>query len=339
MSSPAILAALLLQLSPVVTGQATWDAHLEMHAPETTARFNAVCLDGSPAGYYFRPASTAAASTKWKFHFCGGGWCTSEEDCYNRGYSGVPHPQMGSSTAWPPRLSDLLSPPGAAFYGLMSFNASNVNPFGEWNFVWLAYCDGTSQLSDRDAPFSYNNSQVHLRGRAILDAHLYELERVHGFLSTATEVRWRQATSSQWMLFSSRIPGYAPFCLRFSNTHARLAPLTPPLCPQVVVSGTSAGGLSTYMHSSFIRSQLRVTGARLVAVPDAGYWWDTLDYSGTTHPWLDLINASIPASLWNATLRGGAGRCLEDPPGGVAAKCYSQPYAYGYLDVCVFGGG
>lgn len=173
---------------PLSAGQAAWDARLEMHAPETTARFNAVCLDGSPAGYYFRPASNPAAATKWKFHFCGGGWCTSEETCYSRGFGGSPHPQMGSSQSWPPWLSTLLLPPGAAFYGLMSQNESSVNPFGDWNFVWLAYCDGSSQLSDRDAPFEFNGSLVHLRGRAILDAHLYELERVHGFLSTATEV-------------------------------------------------------------------------------------------------------------------------------------------------------
>ena len=26
------------------------------------------------------------------------------------------------------------------------------NPFGDWNFVWLAYCDGSSQTSDREQP-------------------------------------------------------------------------------------------------------------------------------------------------------------------------------------------
>jgi hypothetical protein len=247
-----LLLLIYLAIGPMaVTAQAAWDARLEMHAPETTARFNAVCLDGSPAGYYVRPASTSAAATKWKFHFCGGGWCTSEEDCYNRGYGGSPRPQMGSSTSWPPWLSSLLDPPGAAFYGLMSFNDSAVNPFGEWNFVWLAYCDGSSQLSDRDAPFSFNGSLVHLRGRAILDAHLYELERVHGFLSTATE-----ASEGLQYMTCTLDPG-------------RLG-LTADAHVQVVISGTSAGGLSTYLQSSYINTQLRAPGARLVAVPDAG---------------------------------------------------------------------
>ena len=58
-----------------------------------------------------------------------------------------------------------------------------------------------------------------MRGRALLDAHLHDLEADYGFLTTATEV---------------------------------------------VVSGTSAGGMSTYMHSSYIASQLKAPGARLV---------------------------------------------------------------------------
>jgi hypothetical protein len=38
----------------------------------------------------------------------------------------------------------------AGFYGLMSANTTDINPFGDWNFVWVAYCDGSSQTSDRD---------------------------------------------------------------------------------------------------------------------------------------------------------------------------------------------
>jgi hypothetical protein len=97
------------------------------------------------------------------------------------------------------------------------------NPFGDWNFVWLAYCacptclpvlppppctrrlsdclpparltrshiacivavpsicnttgDGTSQTSDRTEPLLVGDKPVYMRGRAILDAHLYELEK------------------------------------------------------------------------------------------------------------------------------------------------------------------
>jgi hypothetical protein len=42
------------------------------------------------------------------------------------------------------------------------------------------------------------------------------------------------------------------------------------------------GGMSTFMQSSFIKTQLTAPDAKLVAVPDAGFWWDTLQYGSTT---------------------------------------------------------
>ena len=106
------------------------------------------------------------------------------------------------------------------------------------------------------------------------------------------------------------------------------------------MSGTSAGGMSAYLHSSFVKAQLysRNPGARLVAVPDAGFWWDTPQYGYPSDPslWLQRMTAWIAPGVWNATLRGGLAACLEAPPGGVLAKCYTQPYAYAYLDVPTF---
>lgn len=268
-----------------------WDATLSLHAPATIAKFNARCLDGSPGGYYFRPAANPSAATKWKFHFMGGGWCQSAENCLERSKS-----LLGSSTYWTPSLSALWGN-NAGFYGLMAANnASNeYNPFGDWNFVWLAYCDGSSQTSNRDDPVMVNGTPLYMRGRALLDAHLYELESKYKFLSTATEV---------------------------------------------IISGTSAGGMSTYMHSSFIKSSLKVPNARLVAVPDAGWWWDHTAYGSSDHPWLDGILKAYTPDLWNATLRGCMSKCLSEAAQNgtalAAAMCYTQPNAYQYLDVPVF---
>ena len=181
-------------------------------------------------------------------------------------------------------LSQLWPPEGAGFYGLMGQNATSVNPFGDFNFVWFAYCDGSSQMSDNSEPVVYNGTALHMRGRALLDAHLAELEAQHAFLSTATEV---------------------------------------------IVSGTSAGGQSTYMHASFIKSQLRAPGARLVAVPDAGWWWSTRSYkSADAHPFLDMVTRAMP--MWNGTLRGGSEHCLAAPPFGNRNLCFVQPYNYAY---------
>lgn len=245
--------------------------------------------EGSRGGYYFRPASSASAKTKWKFHFMGGGWCNDEASCVSRSKM-----LLGSSKPWTQQLSKLWAPEFAGFYGLMDANATN--PFGDWNFVWPAYCDGTSQTSDRTEPLIVGDAEgetiLYFRGRALLDAHLHDLELEHQFLSTATEV---------------------------------------------IISGTSAGGMSTYVQSSYIRSQLKQTNARIVAVPDAGWWWDHTAYNNDSkRPWLDSMTKSIGPELWNATLRGASARCLADPPHGDSAYCYTQPYAYSYLDVPTF---
>ena len=55
---------------------------------------NAVCLDGSPGTYYFRPGSGSGA-TKWYIHHQGGGWCESLDDCLDRS-----HGSLGSSKGY-----------------------------------------------------------------------------------------------------------------------------------------------------------------------------------------------------------------------------------------------
>ena len=255
-----------------------WDATLVLHSNATRDLFSARCLDGTNGGFYYRPASSPSAATKWKIHFMGGGWCASPTECYARSNS-----LLGSSSFWTPQLSKLWPSEYAGFYGLMGANETSVNPFGDWNFLWMGYCDGSSQMSDADVPVVVKGKPLYMRGRALLDAHLYELERLYQFTSTATEV---------------------------------------------IVSGTSAGGQSVYMHSSFIKSQLKAPGVRLVALPDAGFWWSTPSYDGKRHPFLDMVTEAMP--MWNGTLRGASGKCLDSPPFGNRILCFLQPYNYAF---------
>lgn len=177
-----------------------------------------------------------------------------------------------------------------AFYGLMDANTSN--PFGDWNFVWLPYCDGSSQTSARETSVEYNGTQVWFRGAAIIDAMLFDLEQQHGFLSTAEEV---------------------------------------------IVSGTSAGGMGTFLHAGYFKSQLANASARVVAVPDAGFWLDHAYYHrpGQPSPWYETLQTATSPQLWNSSLRGGAGRCASDlGPKGLATRCLFPQYLYrgGYMD-------
>lgn len=277
-----------LLLALIRAQQAPWDASLVLHSNETRDKFNSRCLDGTNPGFYFRPASSPSAATKWRLHFQGGGWCFNAEDCLTRS-SGW----GGTSKVWPPLLSEMWGAGGAGFSGILSLNTTDINPFGDFALAWFSYCDGSSQTSNRDQPLLVNNTPLFFRGRAILDAHLYELERKYQFLSEATEV---------------------------------------------IVSGTSAGGMSALLHTSFLRTQLRQPGARVVAVPDAGWWWDTPSLvDPTQRPFWASLTGAIGPGLWNATLRGPSGvACLGSPPQGDPALCYLQPWAYAFNDVPTF---
>ena len=274
-----------LLLATLAHAQAPWDAALFLHSPSTVALFNARCLDGSPGGFYFRPSPNPAAASRWRLHFQGGGWCFGAQDCLTRSVG-----WGGTSTVWPPLLSLMWGPGGAGFSGLLSLNSTDVNPFGDYNLAWFSYCDGSSYTSNREAPLLVNGTQLHFRGRALLDGHLHELERQHQFLSGATEV---------------------------------------------IVSGTSAGGMAALLHTSYLRTQLLQPSARVVAVPDAGWWWDHAAYADPTQrPFWASLTAATGPGLWNATLRGPSGlACLGAPPSGDPALCYLQPWAYAYNDV------
>lgn len=277
------LKTLTLGLAALVrhaASQGSWDAALYMLPEATWTKFQARCLDGSPAGYYFRNASTVSGGTKLKIHIQGGGWCQSMEDCYARSLT-----KSGSTKTWAP----WLSLQGDAFYGLMDGNSTSVNPFGDWNFLWVPYCDGSSETSNREGPVPYNGTNLYFRGAAIVDAVFFEMERLHGLLTSATEV---------------------------------------------IVSGTSAGGMATFLSAGYIKSLLKNPSARVVAVPDAGFWLDHSFYNhpGQPSPWYEALTVAMGPQLWNSSLRGSAAACLQDyGPKGEGAKCFFPQHLYPYL--------
>jgi serralysin len=73
---------------------------------------------------------------------------------------------------------------------------------------------------------------------------------------------------------------------------------------EVLVSGTSAGGLSAHLHAPLFAARAR--RARVRAAPDAGFWWDTPAYGAPARrPWA----ASTPPSRRpRCSSRGACGR-------------------------------
>jgi len=175
----------------------------------------AVCLDGTPGGYYYRASPILSPdANKWYIHHQGGGWCESMSDCYARSLT-----PLGSSSSYPATMSlngDYFSPD------------PSVNPMmWDWNMVYIQYCDGASFSGSNSTVTNYQGDNLYFRGAHILNAVIVDLLTNRG-LNMATDV---------------------------------------------VISGCSAGGLSTFLHVDEWRAAIPVT-ARVVGMPDSGFFLD-----------------------------------------------------------------
>ena len=98
-----------------------------LYAALSSVAQGAVCLDGSPPGYYIRPGS-GEAQAKWIVYLEGGGYCQDLSDCYQRSKT-----DLGSSKNWHSSVQ---------LTGFLS-DSETVNPdFYNWNIVLVMYCDG-----------------------------------------------------------------------------------------------------------------------------------------------------------------------------------------------------
>lgn len=141
-----------------------------------SADSGALCLDGSPGGYYSRPGSDAST---FIIELEGGGWCVSLEDCYGRSKTAI-----GSSKSWPASGSPGMD---GGSHGLFSNNCT-INPhFCNSNMIHMNYCDGASFAGNVTEPAYYNNVTQYYRGRVILDETLRQLLAVEG-LNKASRV-------------------------------------------------------------------------------------------------------------------------------------------------------
>jgi hypothetical protein len=163
-----------------------------------TESSGAVCLDGTPSGFYFSPATNASNANDWQIYFQGGGWCYDKMDCWTRSST-----NLGSSKAWKKTGS---------MDGLLSSDCSQNPDFCNFNRVWMVYCDGNSFSGNREEPVVVNEKPLYFRGRRIIDETLSALKANFG-LGNAENV---------------------------------------------MLTGCSAGGLATYLHTDYVHDQLKV---------------------------------------------------------------------------------
>ena len=131
---------------------------------EAAAEEGAVCLDGSPGGFYLRKSPSGSRS--WAINFEGGIQCYRDIDCAARTKENI-----GSSRNWPSSSS---------FNGILSEDADENPEFHDWNLVHVEYCDGAVFSGNLDEPFVVDGVKVYSRGARMLKAIFDNLLNVQG---------------------------------------------------------------------------------------------------------------------------------------------------------------
>jgi len=112
------------------------------------------CLDGSSAGFYFRPASTnlLPQATQWLIHLQGGGECVTKTSCTSRSKT-----DLGSSKNWRPTTR-----PGF----LLNGNTEQNPNFSASNHIYIPYCSGDLFLGQdteqNDRAYGLQFSGIHI---------------------------------------------------------------------------------------------------------------------------------------------------------------------------------
>jgi hypothetical protein len=258
----------------------------------------AICLDGSPGGFYVLPGVGEGAST-FLLHLTGGGWCTDLNSCRLRAFEGPVYQyqaSLGSSINWGPgecskELANNTQPcvGDGGSGGILSSNQT-INPnFWQATKVWLAYCSGDSFSGSRSAPLPVNATHsVYFRGDAILRASLATLATNHG-LSSATAV---------------------------------------------ILKGCSAGGVATYFQADAVGKILSklAPNARYAALPGAGVFLQYPSYAGP-----NLDDAVFQWIFYNSNMTGtGNTDCTRDLGPPAAWKCLYAVTLFKYIKTPLF---
>lgn len=132
----------------------------------------------------------SAATTKYYINFEGGGWCTSLDDCHDRGYG--KGRRKGSSRGLPNpfNLVELMDSWGTWYFSNLTDDGEghNLNPvMHDWNMLQVLYCDGASWTGSNSSTTIHEGKQLYFRGKNNLDALIDDLLTNRG-MAQATEV-------------------------------------------------------------------------------------------------------------------------------------------------------
>jgi hypothetical protein len=267
----------------------------------------AVCLDGSPATYYMRNATTVGSLNKWVIYLEGGAWCVGENAYDTNAYKGNPNCVLESCevrTTY--KWGTTNSSKNAYDADYLDFDAITVvhQDFFNWdcstsptlcefNLVWFRYCDGGSYSGNRSEPvITSNGVTLYYRGARILYSILDELLFYHG-MDNATEV---------------------------------------------VLSGYSSGAVALLMHIDDMAQYIQdgntnVNGIipSIVGLANAGYFPMNVPYYVQLMQWV-FTNQEIS----NDTMRNAGDMCWYLNGGVYEWRCMFAESLIPYLDTPVF---
>ncbi len=131
-----------------------------MHIPNADER-NAICADGTTAGYYLRRNNE---SNNWVVSVMGGGGCKNLEDCIVR----------LKSFPWLFGINDERVYPEKTMGLFLISPSEKENPvFSTWNHAFIIFCSQDIWLGD--APASESIGGIHFRGGSIFKTAMEEI--------------------------------------------------------------------------------------------------------------------------------------------------------------------
>lgn len=282
---------------------------LTLHLANATepGKHGAVCLDGSPPGYYLRKASRAADVNRWVVYMQGGAWCSSPSQCASRSLG-----HLGSSRHFAPTYP---------MEGVLDSNLTRNPLFGSWSHALIAYCDGGSFSGEATSSISWPNPSIpsrnltlFFRGRRVLQLVVRELMSKHG-LGAAEEVMLAGGSAGG---LATLLQAECDVGTRRDGPPKRTAPSERLRC-----------SLDARPHS-FVGGLLPPTVRKYRAVPVSGFFLMHSTLGGA-----DSFAEGIRAvySLHNASV---SAECAASVPAGESWRCFFANYSYAHARTPMF---
>lgn len=315
-------------------------------------RSGGVCLDGSPPGFYFRNASSAANARRWVIYLMGGAWCGSAASCASRARS-----HLGSSTLFAPTYP---------MEGVLDVNVTRNPAFAGWNHALLAYCDGGSFSGDATDGLAWpdphrpeRNMTLFFRGRRVLTQLIAELSARYGlgeavevmlaggsagglatflqadFVATLlppTVTRYKAVPVSGFFLMHPTLAGEDSFVAAMRSTYALHNASVPAACTSRLAEGDAwRCFFANYSYETsgtpMFPIQSTVDLYQLFAILQAGGW-----DAGCLNRGLQFANCTTSQL---ESFNGYAAALLSDWGAGLAAGKATRPGEGAFLESCL----